>query len=44
MGLVRRGYLSISGKIRSFGVSNFDVEDLEEGWAITDGRIVDPCG
>jgi diketogulonate reductase-like aldo/keto reductase len=28
------------GKIRSFGVSNFDVDDLEEVWAISDGRIV----
>lgn len=28
------------GKIRSFGVSNFDVEDLEEIWAIADGGIV----
>ena len=28
------------GKIRSFGVSNFDVEDLAEVWAISDGRIV----
>ncbi len=27
------------GKIRSFGVSNFDVEDLEEIWAITDGIV-----
>lgn len=27
------------GKIRSFGVSNFDVEDLEEVWAITDGIV-----
>ena len=28
------------GKIRSFGVSNFDVEDLEEVWAIAGGKIV----
>ncbi|CAM5220509.1 NADP-dependent oxidoreductase domain-containing protein OS=Castellaniella defragrans OX=75697 GN=HNR28_001893 PE=4 SV=1 [Castellaniella defragrans] len=28
------GALQRSGKIRAFGVSNFDVEDLEEAWAI----------
>ena len=30
------------GKIRSFGVSNFDVDDLEEVWAITDGDRLQP--
>ena len=30
------------GKIRSFGVSNFDVEDLEEVSAITDGNRLQP--
>jgi diketogulonate reductase-like aldo/keto reductase len=28
------------GKILSWGVSNFDVDDLEEAWAIAPGRIV----
>ncbi|CAN5396946.1 aldo/keto reductase [soil metagenome] len=28
------------GKILSFGVSNFDVDDLEEVWALSEGRIV----
>ncbi len=27
-------FLQKSGKIRAFGVSNFDVEDLEEAWSI----------
>ena len=28
-----------AGKIRSWGVSNFDVEDLEEAWRIAPGQI-----
>jgi len=31
--------LRAAGKIKSWGVSNFDVDDLEEAWRIAPGRI-----
>lgn len=31
--------LQSQGKILSFGVSNFDVADLEEAWELADGRV-----